>query len=547
MSGVSANHRPSEFRRKALTQELSVPCVSNFFDIHRYYASADVVYKSFQEAFRQDRLDEAYVLGKRYCMFCLDAIPKHNYYSIGANLSLKQKHNQQVNQVIQQLENVAAKMDVEEVERAKREAMEMQLLQQEKDRLRDAQLNALQTKIAQQQHQQHTQKKDKKDSANDESVKLSALSKLALLAASPPLNGDAKSSNNSRIKLDPSGEEPRVSTRYGILDDSSDDEANLSPPKLPPQPLKQQKPHKPKQLQQLQPQLTNGHKVHPPPPPPSYDQIASRRITQQQHQQQHIQKPHAQPQQPIRQQPRMFELVERYKRDLAKFQSDGRIRVTPIPTYQGRTADSTNGCTVISALIAARHLTNATLTTSAICQIVDVDCVPILKRIRRKLGLGPGALIIPSDVHDDLVDHKLLRQDDFEGAAGGNVLDAKHLGEFTRLLAGNSKNNNGNGNGNKHCKAAATLFFREHVVSIVKLTNGQYDLIDSLPGLSNNGRSMASRTHCQDLESLHVLLRWYTSRKLTESDCLYIDQNKWDDGMADMDPRVFQGFVWMVK
>ena len=38
------------------------------------------------------------------------------------------------------------------------------------------------------------------------------------------------------------------------------------------------------------------------------------------------------------------------------------------------------------------------------------QCVPLLRKIRSKLGLDGSALIIPSDVHDYLVDHKWLFQ-----------------------------------------------------------------------------------------------------------------------------------------
>jgi len=57
-----------------------------------------------------------------------------------------------------------------------------------------------------------------------------------------------------------------------------------------------------------------------------------------------------------------------------------------------------------------------------------------------------------------------------------------------------------------------------------------------------NGK--ATRTRCQGLDALLVLVRWYASRKFSPSDCKYVDRNEWDDNLADVDPRVFQGFVW---
>jgi len=93
-------------------------------------------------------------------------------------------------------------------------------------------------------------------------------------------------------------------------------------------------------------------------------------------------------------------------------------------------------------------------------------------------------------------------------------------------------------------KAGATFFFREHVISIVQVHEHQkppsYDLIDSLPTLNGYG----TRTKCSDLKALETLLKYYTTRKFSDSNCNYIDSHKWDENMADFDPRVFQAFVW---
>ena len=98
-------------------------------------------------------------------------------------------------------------------------------------------------------------------------------------------------------------------------------------------------------------------------------------------------------------------------------------------------------------------------------------------------------------------------------------------------------------------KAGAALFFREHVVSIVKtpVGNGKayYDLVDSMPGTNDaRGNPCASRTRCMDEQAFDVLLTWYATKKFSEGNCSYIDKNDWNDNMADLDPRVFQAFVW---
>jgi len=258
-----------------------------------------------------------------------------------------------------------------------------------------------------------------------------------------------------------------------------------------------------------------------------------------------------------------------------------------LSTYQGRinnrpNLDSTNGCAVISPLVAAQHLASpgSGISDSAIEQIIDSVAPPILNRVRNKLGLGALALIIPSDVHDFLVDEGILKQDKFVGVCGGNLLDGVHVKEFLDMMesGGGSSDNNGSSDGDDEekkkkkkkkgtvvapntatstttnttskvaQKVAATLFFHEHVVSIVKvvLSNGTswFDIVDSLPRRQNNGVMGATRTRCKDRDSLRTVLFWYASNKFSQTDVQYIDSNEWDDTMCDLDPRVFQAFAW---
>jgi hypothetical protein len=243
-------------------------------------------------------------------------------------------------------------------------------------------------------------------------------------------------------------------------------------------------------------------------------------------------------------------LQDQYRSEYQRMLNAGQISVSYLSTYQGRLHESTNGCTVISALVAANHMMRpgmSSISNDEVAHIIDRVCGPVLRKIRSKLGLPAHALLIPSDVHDQLVDDNVLSQDVFEGASGGNVLDETHMGEFMKVLSAGES-----GKGENHSKAAATFFFREHVISIVKYLapNGSqvcYDLIDSLPTSFQGGRSAATRTRCGSLDALRALLNWYCSRKFSDANCQYIDTQKWDDSMADFDPRVFQGFVWMSK
>jgi len=226
--------------------------------------------------------------------------------------------------------------------------------------------------------------------------------------------------------------------------------------------------------------------------------------------------------------------------------SNRRIEIIPINTYQGRFNHSTNGCAVISPLVVSAHLqSNSAVSDQDIVDIIDRKCGPLLQEIRTKLDLGSHALIIPSDVHDHLVDKKLLTQESFIGVSGGNIMDRKHIGEFLRLM------DSGEQNSHKKLRTAGALFFREHVISVVKVPLQQggkfcFDLIDSLPGYrdESSDRPAATRTRCRDLGAFETLIRYYSSSKFSQSNFSYMDKNDWDDSMADFDPRVFQGFVW---
>jgi len=247
-----------------------------------------------------------------------------------------------------------------------------------------------------------------------------------------------------------------------------------------------------------------------------------------------------------------------------------------LSTYQGRitnqpSLDSTNGCAVISPLVAAYHLASpgSGIADNVIEQIIDGIAPPILNRVRKKLGLGALALIIPSDVHDFMVDEGILKQDKFVGVCGGNLLDGVHVKEFLDMMESNGCDNSSDcreeekkkdevgttktpsttTNTSKVAqKVAATLFFHEHVVSIVKivLPNGTswFDIVDSLPQRQTNGVMGATRTRCKDRDSLRTVLFWYASNKFSQTDVQYIDSNEWNDAMCDLDPRVFQAFAW---
>jgi hypothetical protein len=137
---------------------------------------------------------------------------------------------------------------------------------------------------------------------------------------------------------------------------------------------------------------------------------------------------------------------------------------------------------------------------------------------------------------------------------GGDILNDVHMGKLLSMLVNGKDDDNrprevminGPPNENRPQKVGAALFFLEHVISIMQipLRNGAcyYDVIDSLPSSSVGG--MATRTRCKDLGALEALLQWYAWSKFKDSHCNFIDDNDWNEGICDFDPRTFQGFVW---
>lgn len=192
--------RPSEGRRAALRQaegEMGAE-VSNFFPIERYYSAADKVLQSFEKAYNEKRLDDAYVLGLRFATFSLEGLTKHNYYHSSRYSNLRKKNEMSVKQVIAKLEQVTTWMDDEEAERQRlreeyRKKVEAQrkLLEAERVRRQEAiekaRYKELQDRVEQQ------RKKSQRGSATN--VEQSALSKLQMLNApsgqpSPRMNGN---------------------------------------------------------------------------------------------------------------------------------------------------------------------------------------------------------------------------------------------------------------------------------------------------------------------------------------------------------------------
>jgi hypothetical protein len=347
-----------------------------------------------------------------------------------------------------------------------------------------------------------------------------------------------------------------------------------------------------------------------------------------------------------------------YHEDFDGLQAMGRVRISQVPTFQGRIPDSTNGCTVIAPLLCIHHFYNERmipdpgLPDQIILEVIDEETPNILPQVREVLGLKKDAFLIPSDAHDYLMEQQYMCAEQFVDICGGNILDAAHVQPLVDCLIKV---------GGK--KLAATLFFHEHVITILQLRQSApppssqvvnptapkvwFDVIDSLPHektlsrmisdtdtaksqqeyrssassvatseyfnserkssferssflserSSSSGTALAgaaggiaidaatsnapttttivdllpeeyytaqedefeqlgeferrpeirpnaSRIRCMDEESLKATLMWYACSVFTEENKTYVDMYKWDDKISDVDPRVFQAFIW---
>ena len=258
-----------------------------------------------------------------------------------------------------------------------------------------------------------------------------------------------------------------------------------------------------------------------------------------------------------------------YHEDFDQLRQSGLIRVNFVNTYQGKVPESTNGCTVIAPLLCIHHLfadrtvPDPGLPDGIVERVIDDETPAILTQLRSKLGLSSQAFLIPSDSHDYLIQNGQLAQEQFINVTGGNILDEGHLAAFVDALVAAD-----------HEKVAATLFFHEHVVAIIKLRRKAsvcwYDLIDGLPNkeflrhvdesdydfvnrlqltdqeelYSEAFLPKTARVRCLNAVALTACIKWYACSKFSADNMSYIDQYPWDDKSCDFDPRVFQGFLW---
>jgi hypothetical protein len=299
-----------------------------------------------------------------------------------------------------------------------------------------------------------------------------------------------------------------------------------------------------------------------------------------------------------------------YREQYHALYNRNKFHIHFLNTYQGRNPSTTNGCTVIAPLTCVQYFTsseekrdelspwNNGIPDSLINYVIDEHAASILPDVRRKLRLDHDAFIIPSDVHDHLIDMGLLSTSQFVSVCGGNILDDNHLQSFkmSLLLLHDAQERMRL----KGLKIAATFFFHGHVIALhVIRKNGKeedvsIELIDSLPDPrtwvtrrpsnvgprdrfsqstprwgnirqqqddnedewecaresdDNNGLSMnAVRVRCTDVEHFDTLIRHYACSKFSNEERQFMDTTAWEDNNGyceySFDPRVFQAFIW---
>ena len=406
-------------------------------------------------------MDDAYIIGRRFALFSTASLPKHDYYaSPNPELArLRIKNQKDAQWVTRGVERIVEVMDKQELQKQKEQEEKRKLQKEEEERQKLEWEKKVRERLV------AVESSGLVDLKSENSA-LDMSSKLAKLNALFPKEGgiDADGGDND------------------FVDDANDEQdlGPLPPPVAPPllsehdlallhstsaiQQLKSNGatplfPKPPSYSDLFLDTLRTPSSNELPLPPPSSPSLSSLSLTPQ-----GIMPPIPPP--PPTHRTHMRTLQRTYSNQLESLHNSNHIEFIRLGTYQGRMSmssphyDSTNGCAVISPLVVATHIhpqqkhhrsttqqySHPTygITNMAINEIIDKRAPPILRTVRSKLGLNQHALIIPSDVHDYLVDEHILPQDKFVGVCGGNILAEEHVNELVGMLVnGSHYNSNG--------------------------------------------------------------------------------------------------------
>lgn len=476
----------SKARRESLKKhnEKDPIKLQNLCPISKYYAAADIVLEQFKQHLADGDLDAAYIIGRRFALFSTVSLPGHDYYtSPNADLvRLRLKNQKDAQWVTTGIERIVKVMDKQEREK---EAAELERIRKQKEKDERAQLEWEQR--MKQRLASVASSTVSVSTTSDDGGEADLLSKLASLNALFPREESKKE------------EEEEEATPTAPQQDHHDN--NVESKELPPLPP----PMAPPVIDKLgvssssalatatsaidQLKSNGATPLFEEQPPPIYsdlflDVLRTSSVSNSTELSQSASlfstatptapaKPIRQPRIPIR------SIQQTCTQQLQSCIESKQIEFIRLGTYQGRLAsssskyDSTNGCAVISPLVVATHIypqyvykaqpklllqpQTSTITfkygisNAAINEIIDKRAPPILSVVRSKLGLSKHALIIPSDVHDYLVDENILPQDKFVGVCGGDIMDERHLKELVEMIL------NGHEDGKKKSKSVRKL------------------------------------------------------------------------------------------
>jgi len=577
--------------RDSLMREVVVPELMNSLPLTKYYEIAEQVAKQAEEQDLADQFAHAYISYKRYMGLAIQVIPKHNYYRNNfqrQRYALRARRDELTDKLrllVSRMDEVAQKHKDELAKQEQaRKAAEAERSRREREKIeaeRRKAAEAMEAAAAAAAAAATLPEPPTQDIEEDGNIP--GISDRVVLPSAPPapppphpsapsaplpepsapppepsappkgpsaaaaaaaltaaLGGDAVPASMTTpsappqvppkpqppAAIQPDTASAELASALGTLGFAVDTPtpAPAAPPAaypavgrpshLPPGPAPPPRP-KPALITPAPP-LPSAPRAHPPPSaPPSYSEIAPTHM--------HFRLSAAQEKAQV-------------TREWDKLLHQNQAKIDYLRTFQGRnhsgSMDSTNGCTVISPLVAYRHITwpRSRLPNSHVEHVIDVDCPPILSQIRAKHSLPKGSFIVPADVHDFLFDRGLLR-DLFGDVCGGNILDDDHLNNWIETFEAIPLGK----------KAGAAFFFSEHVTAVIKNGDGTYELVDSMP---HHPVGRGCRFICSSAAVLKICLKWYSFSKLTGNKLDYVEKNSWSDMTAELDPRTFQAHVW---
>lgn len=416
-------------RREALKRhnETAPIALSNLTPITKYYSAADKVLDQFKKHLDAGELDDAYIIGRRFALFSTVSLPKHHYYTSPNHASLRLKNQKDAAWVTTGIERIVQVMDKQELQKQQQEE-ERIWKEKEEEQRKQAEW---QTKTRQRLLAVNSSGLGELDS-NDSALDMD--SKLARLNALFPKEGVNNVAESSTKIV-------------------CDNELPLPPPMAPPADIMSNQDlalfYSSSAMQQLK--SDGGTPMFAEAEPPIFSDLFLDTLRTPTVDESAL--PHPIPTAPTPKIP-VRQLRRKYSNEFESLQSSKQIEIMKLSTYQGRLSstpryDSTNGCTVISPLVVATHINpeqihknsfpkptiyKRGITNTEINDIIDNKAPPILQTVRSKLGLDQHALIIPSDVHDYLVDQHILPQEKFVGVCGGDILDPKHWQVLVDML-----------------------------------------------------------------------------------------------------------------